>query len=179
MGSLLIPSLIMISLFADTITVVGTWNIPCPSCWKLAGLVRWGAPRRRGSARWTPARCKYCKDQNTGRESHKCWKTSISLVFRSLTMSLSNIKSLLPLSVKTTTRDFGDAFCRATSRPWANMMMISQLIPDTGYKYSRARSRPWANMMISRKLTNTRWSPGQVVPCCPDLRCNFQTWALW
>ena len=68
--------------------------------------------------------------------------TSISLVFRSLTMSLSNIKSLLPLSVKTTTRDFGDAFCRATSRPWANMMMISQLIPDTGYKYSRARSRP-------------------------------------
>ena len=44
--------------------------------------------------------------------------TSISLLFLSLTMSFSSIRSLLPLSVKTTTRDLGEAFCRATSRPW-------------------------------------------------------------
>ena len=82
--------------------------------------------------------------------------TSISLLFLSLTMSFSSIRSLLPLSVKTTTRDLGEAFCRATSRPWI----------DRWIRNKRSH-RPLSSL------------PVRDVLCCPSLRCSFQTWAPW
>ena len=85
--------------------------------------------------------------------------TSISLLFLSLTMSFSSIRSLLPLSVKTTTRDLGEAFCRATSRPWIDR---------------------WIHNKRSRRPTSIFSSlPVRDVLCCPSLRCSFQTWAPW
>ena len=94
---------------------------PSPSCWTPASLVRWNAPHKPVSARWTP------EHKNNHKETFlKMTQTSISLVFLSLTMSLSSIRSLLPLSVKTTTKDLGEAFCRATKRPWNNWSSIEK-----------------------------------------------------
>ena len=45
-------------------------------------------------------------------------------ILNDLTISFSSLRSLEPLSVKTTINDLADAFCRATSRPYNNTINI-------------------------------------------------------